>query len=219
MQRKLLGIITVDFDVTGQLLTIYSAFFKYWRKKLECSEAVHTLFIDFKKNYDTVRREVLYNILIESGIPMKLIWLLKMGLQETCSRVRMGKYLSDKFPIRNDLKQGDALKPLLFNFALKYAVRKVRVNQGGLKLNGTCKLLVCSDEFSIMGGSVHAMKKNTEALLVGSEQIGLEVNADKTKYAVMSRDQNAGVNHNTKIDNTSFKTVEEFKYLRTILTY
>jgi hypothetical protein len=68
MQRKLLGIISVDFDITGQLLIIYSVFVKYLRKKWECNEAVYQLFIDFKKACDSVRREVLYNILIEFRI-------------------------------------------------------------------------------------------------------------------------------------------------------
>ena len=69
MQRKLLGIISVDFGSTDQLLTIYYAFVKYLRKKWEYNEAVHQLFIDFKKAYDSARREVLYNILMEFGIP------------------------------------------------------------------------------------------------------------------------------------------------------
>ena len=88
-------------------------------KKWEDNEAVHQLLIDFEKAYDSVRREVLYNILIEFGIPRKLVRLIKMCLSETYSRVRVGKNLSDRFPIRNGLKQGDALSPLLFNFALE----------------------------------------------------------------------------------------------------
>ena len=97
-------------------------------KKWEYSEAVHRLFIDFKKAYDSVRREFYYNILTEFGIPKKLIRLIKMCLTETYIRVRVGKNLSDMFPIRNGLKQGDALSPLLFNFALEYAIRRVQVN-------------------------------------------------------------------------------------------
>jgi hypothetical protein len=85
---------------------------------------VHQLFIDFKKAYDSVMR-VLYNILLEFDIPKKLIRLVKMCLNETYSKIRVGKLLSDKFPIQNGLKQGDALSPLLFSFALEYATRKV----------------------------------------------------------------------------------------------
>ena len=56
-------------------------------------KAVHQLFIDFKKAYDSVRSEVLYNILIEFCIPMKLVRLIKMCLNETYNRVRVGKRL------------------------------------------------------------------------------------------------------------------------------
>jgi hypothetical protein len=83
---------------------------------------MHQLFIDFKKASDSVRREVLYNILVEFGIPRKVV-----------SRVRGGKHLSDTFPIKNGLKQGDVLPPLLLNFALEYAIRRVLANQEALK--------------------------------------------------------------------------------------
>jgi len=74
-------------------------------KKWEYNEGVHQLFIGFKIAYDSVRREVLYKILIEIGIPRKLVRLIKMSLTETCSRVQVGKNVSDRFPIRNGLKQ------------------------------------------------------------------------------------------------------------------
>jgi len=79
MRRKLSGIIIVGFNATGRILIIYSAFTKYLRKKWEYSEEVHQLFIDLKKAYDSVRREVLYKILIEFGIPRKLVRLIKMS--------------------------------------------------------------------------------------------------------------------------------------------
>jgi hypothetical protein len=98
---------------------------------------VHQLFIDFKQVYDSIKREVLYNILSEFGIPTKLIRLIKMCLNETYSTIWVGKHPSDMFHIRNGLKQGDDLSPLFFNFTLKYVIRTVQISQDSLKLNGT----------------------------------------------------------------------------------
>jgi hypothetical protein len=85
------------------------------------------------------------------------------------------------FPIRNNSKRGDSLSPLLFHFALEHAVRRVQVNQDVLQLNGTHQLLAYADDVNILDRSVYTIKKNTEALLVGSKEIRLEVNSDKTK--------------------------------------
>jgi hypothetical protein len=71
--------------------------------------------------------------------------------------------------------------------------------------------LVHADDANILGGSVHTVKKNTEAVLVGSKEMGLEVKADKTKYIVMSRYQNVGRSSNIKTDISSFERVEQFK--------
>jgi len=144
-------------------------------------------------------------------MPMKLVRIIKMCLTELHSRVWAGKNLSDTFPIRNGLKQEDALLPLLFNFALEYAIRRVQVNQDGLKLNGTHQLLAYADDVNMLGGSIHTIKGSAGALIVASKENRLEVNADKTKYRVMSQDQNAGRSHNMKIYNRSLEIVEEFK--------
>jgi len=122
------------------------------------------------------------------------------------------------FPIRKGLKQGDALSPLLFNFALEYAITRVKVNQNDFKLNGTNQILVYADDVNIWGRSVHTVKEKAKTLVVASKEIGLEVNADKTKYMVMSRDQNTGRSHSIKTDNVSFERVEEFKFLGTNVT-
>ena len=82
----------------------------------------------------------------------------------------------------------------------------------------THQLLTYADDVNILGGSARTVKENAEALLVATKEIGLEVNADKTKYMVMSRYRNAGRGHSVKIDNSSIERVEEFKYLGTTLT-
>ena len=75
---------------------------------------------------------------------------------------------------------------------MQYAIRRVQVNQDGLKLNGTHQLLDYADDVNILGGSVVTVKKNEEALVTATKEIGLEVNAHKPKYMTMSRDQNTG---------------------------
>ena len=105
-------------------------------------------------HYNILRREILYKFLIEFGIPRKLVRLIKMSLTETYSRVQVGKNVSDRFPIGNGLKQGDALSPMLFNFALVCAIRRVQVNQDGLKLNGAHQLLAYADDVNVLGGSI-----------------------------------------------------------------
>jgi len=82
-----------------------------------------------------------------------------------------------------------------------------------LKLNGTHQLLAYADDVNILGGSIHTVKENAEALVAATGEIRLEVSADKTKYMVMSRDQNAGRIQNVRNDNSTFERVEEFKYL------
>jgi hypothetical protein len=117
-----------------------------------------------------------------------------MCLNETYSKVRIGKYLFVSFAILNGLKQGDTLSPLLFNFALEYAIRKVQEIQVGLKLSETHQLLAYADDVNMLGVSIHTRKKNTETLIDVSKKVGLEINVEKIKYMLLSRHQNVGQN-------------------------
>ena len=88
------------------------------------------------------------------------------------------------------------MSPLLFNLPLVDAINRVQIIQGGLKLNGTHQFLVHADDSNILGGSVHTIKKNTDALVVACKETGLEVKDDKTEHMVISQDQNASRSHN-----------------------
>jgi hypothetical protein len=88
----------------------------------------------------------------------------------------------------------------------------------GLKLNGTHQLLAYADDVNLLGDNIDAIKKNTETLIHASKDVGLEINVEKTKYMLLSRQQNVAQNRDVKIANTSLENVSQFKYLQTTVT-
>jgi hypothetical protein len=82
----------------------------------------------------------------------------------------------------------------------------------GLKLNGTHKILAYADDVNPLGDNRDTIKKNTETLIDASKEVGLEINVEKTKYMLLSRQQNVGQNRDIKIANTLFENVSRFKY-------
>jgi hypothetical protein len=143
--------------------------------------------------------------------------VIKTCLNETYSEVRVGKLLSDTFPIQIGLKQGDVLLPLLFHFALKYSIRKVQGNQVCLELNGTHQLVVYA-HINFLGCSINTIKENTDTVLEACRSAGLEINAEKMKYMMMSSHPNSGQNQSIRIANESFENMAKFKYLGMMLT-
>jgi hypothetical protein len=103
------------------------------------------------------------------------------------------------------------LSPLLFNFALEYAIRKVKENQEWLKFNGKHKILSYAEDVDTLRENIDTIKKNTEALLDASNEVELGVNPEKTKYMLMSRSQKIKQKHSIKIAKRSFEDVAKFR--------
>jgi hypothetical protein len=114
-----------------------------------------------------------------------------MCLNETYSRVHIGKHFSDAIPTQNGQKRDDALSPLLFNFPLEYPTRRVQENQEGLELNGAHQPLFYPDIVNLLGEAIDTTKKNTGALSDASKEVGLEINTKETRYIFTSRHQSA----------------------------
>jgi hypothetical protein len=110
---------------------------------------------------------------------MKVVREIKMCLNEIYSKVHIRKHLSGAFPIQNDQKQGDAFSPLLSNFSVEYAIRKVHENQVGLKLVETYKLLIYA-VINILDDNINIIKENTEALIDASNEVDLKVDVEKS---------------------------------------
>jgi hypothetical protein len=108
--------------------------------------------------------------------------------------------LSDTLPIHNGLKQGDGLSPLLFNFALVYTKRKVQENEVGLKLNGTHQLLAIADDINLLGDNIITIQGGQGNSLGASRDVGVEINAERTKYIIMSHHTNSGQKQNIRFD-------------------
>ena len=117
----------------------------------------------------------MYSILIEFGITVKLVRLIKMHVDITYSEVWISRYLSE-----NDLKQ-DTSWALLFSFALEYAIGNDQVNKEGLK--GTHQLLLSAYDANLLGKNINTVNKNAETLLFASKEVGLEVNTEKIMYS------------------------------------
>jgi hypothetical protein len=117
----------------------------------------------------------------------------EMCLNVTYRKVNVGEQLSDTFPIQNGLKQGGALSPLLFNFALEYAIRKVQEKQMELKLNCTYRLLAYADQMDLWRDYKDTTKKGIETLTDAGKELDLEIRVEKTRYILLSRHQKLSI--------------------------
>ncbi|PSN38677.1 hypothetical protein C0J52_08897 [Blattella germanica] len=195
--------------LTPNRSTIYQIFSlrQILEKKWDYNDTVRQLYVDFKKAYDSIKRGMLYSILMNFGIAKKLVRLIGMCLNGTKSSVRVGKQVSDIFEIHNGLKQGDALSPLLSN-----------LDKEGVELNSIHKLLLYADDIVLLGDSEEILKDNMHILRSNTRKLGLEVNVNKTKYKVTHRNASYNENGQLMTNEGNFEEVAEFKYLGALIT-
>lgn len=178
----------------------------------EYNVEIHQLFVDFKAAYDSVIRRMLWRVMEEFGIPIKLISLTKLTLSGANSRVRIRNKLSDAFDIEEGLRQGDPLATLLFNLILEAAVRAMAIDTSSTIFTKSSQLLGFADDLDIMGRNMEVVKEKFVALDRKGSDFGLRVNDTKTEYMVTSTsDRQYG--QNVTINGHTFKVVDNFVYL------
>ena len=186
-------------------------------KKWEYTGEVHNLFVDFKKAYDSIHRKGLFTIMSEFGIPKKLVRMAAVCLEGARSRVSVGGQHSDAFAVNSGLRQGDGLSPLLFNLVLEWVVRAIENIPGGVNFGGPIKNLGYADDLDLMGESREEVRRFCSQLLVTARRVGLEVNAEKTEYLVLSRLRRDDAP--LEVDGLRFNNVTEFRYLGSTVTH
>lgn len=155
------------------------------------------LWISNRRSDNSIFREKLYTILRDFNIHHKLIRIIKATMQDMTGYVRIGGRLSDLFKITKELKQGDGLAPMLFNLVLEYVVRKTQIDTSSTIMNKSIQLVGYADDIDILGRSISLIKEAFLNLKEKAEEVGLMVNAEKTKIMLQSRRQRnrLGANH------------------------
>ena len=188
-------------------------------ESFEYKKDTFVLFVDFKQAYDRIKRQKLYEALRELGMKNKLIKMIKLTLKDTDNRVRIKGKLSKKFKVKEGLRQGDPLSPILFNCALEYVVRKANLNRSGLLYHKSHQCLAFADDVAILTRSRTALHKAMVNLEEEAQKMGLQINEDKTKLMTWTEkeyDSLGELRVNTNTGKTyRFKEVETFTYLGT----
>ena len=200
-------------STNDQLFTMRQLTERFW----EYDKPLIHLFIDYKQAYDSVHRPSMWHILKEMGIPEKLIRLTKACYIHTKCSVRYGRKLSSQFTIRNGLKQGCILSPLLFNVILEKVARTVTSRREGASFrNLSLNCLGYADDIDIITEDLEDTKQLTTIFKETSERIGLSINVDKTKIMEVARaPQLQGMRN---LNGMNVEAVESFKYLGMTLT-
>jgi endonuclease/exonuclease/phosphatase family metal-dependent hydrolase/ribosomal protein S28E/S33 len=197
-------------STTDQIFSVKQVLEKCWEYNIE----VHQIFVDFKQAYDSIDRTVLYTILLDLGIPAKLVRLIKLTMTGSISQVRVQNDLTASFETECGLKQGDGLAPILFNLALEYVIRRIPVDTKGTLLFKSTQVVAYADDINIMARSLVGAKEVLVNLDSSAREVGLRINENKTKVMTQTR-RNTPIRQNLTVADYNFENVENFVYLGT----
>jgi len=186
-------------------------------EKTEFQIETHHLFIDFKTAYDKVKRNQLYKARLEFGIPLKLVRLVQAIMEGTTAKVKVQNELSERFHIRNGLRQGDALACILFNITLEKIKRDANINQCGNIFYKSVQILAYADDIDIISRSPKSLQEATIVLDRAARRMGMELNQAKTKYMICGTKKKY-VENVFKMKHMAFQRVNSFVYLGTLIT-
>jgi hypothetical protein len=147
-------------SVTDQLFTFKQLLEKFWEHDID----LYKIFVDFKQAEDSTKREKLYTVMQEMGIPDKLIRLERSTVTETRAQVRTQGRLTGEFEVKQGCKQGDGLAPILFNLGLECIVRKLTVITNSTLLYKQVQIVGYADDINIMPRTSKAAKETSEEL-------------------------------------------------------
>lgn len=185
-------------------------------KRSEFAMKTFACFVDIKKAYDSLDRELLWKILSEYGISGKLLSAIKSLYDNTTASVRIKNVYSKPFHLEKGVRQGCVLSPFLFSLYFDYVVRK-SMNHGGVKIgNEVVKILLYADDLVLLSESEHELQKMVQSLDEHCSQASLEISTEKSEVIVF--DRKGRVSCNIKVRNVQLKQVDSFKYLGTVFS-
>uniref|UniRef100_A0A8D8Q0R7 Craniofacial development protein 2 n=1 Tax=Cacopsylla melanoneura TaxID=428564 RepID=A0A8D8Q0R7_9HEMI len=177
-------------------------------KRVERNIDTCILFIDFRKSYDCLIRNAIWNAMHELSIPRKLVNLVKQCCMGAVNKVRVGGEMSSAFEVETGLKQGDGISPLLFNITLQKVIQDLWQDETLI-----CKLLAFADDIAMIGNTMEEIEESLKIVEERAKEVGLKINTEKTKYMLISKNTETRLNTTVIINNQTFEQVTDFKYL------
>lgn len=179
--------------------------------------AVYVLFVDFKQAYDTVKRQQMYALMKEMGIPSKIVRMVKMTMDNSTNEIAWKGHKSNNFETKEGLRQGDPLSTTLFNVILEGIIRKSKISTQETIFKNGHQCIAFADDLTLLSTSKKELTKLMSNIIKQAKPFGLLINKEKTKYMIMGEtDKENEDNFTLEIEGENvcaFKRVSEFTYL------